>query len=111
MKKKFLGSTQIAISILGLGTVKIGRNQAVKYPSAFTIPEDKEVLDLLNFAKDLGINLIDTAPAYGNSEERLGKLLQGTRKDWVIVSKVGEEFEQEQSHYNFTPEHAHMSID
>lgn len=42
----------------------------MKYPSGFTIPDDREAADLLALARDLGINLIDTAPAYGRSEER-----------------------------------------
>ncbi len=60
----------------------------MKYPSGFRIPDDDEARMLLKLARDLGINLIDTAPAYGRSEERLGPLLRGQRQDWVIVSKV-----------------------
>jgi aryl-alcohol dehydrogenase-like predicted oxidoreductase len=110
MQQKILGNTGIAVSTLGLGTVKFGRNQAVKYPQAFEIPDDQHLIKLLHAARDLGINLIDTAPAYGMSEARLGTLLSGTRKDWVIVSKVGEEFVNGESVYNFTPEHAEKSI-
>jgi len=62
----------------------------VKYPSGFQIPDDDEARLLLRQARQLGINLIDTAPAYGRSEERLGPLLRGQRNEWVIVSKVGE---------------------
>ncbi|OGT30949.1 MAG: aldo/keto reductase [Gammaproteobacteria bacterium RIFCSPHIGHO2_12_FULL_35_23] len=102
MDKCLLGSTEIAVSRLGLGTVKLGRNTAIKYPHDFKIPDDKAASYLLSFAKDLGINLLDTAPAYGNSEERLGKLLQGERQDWVLVSKAGEEFDGMQSTYNFS---------
>lgn len=56
-----LGDTGLAVSPLGLGTVKFGRDQGVKYPSGFTIPDDHEAADLLALAHDLGINLIDTA--------------------------------------------------
>jgi aryl-alcohol dehydrogenase-like predicted oxidoreductase len=111
LPKKLLGSTGLEVSVLGLGTVKFGRNQGVKYPEAFEIPDDKHLLNLLAFAKDLGINLLDTAPAYGTSEERLGTLLKKTRKDWVIAGKVGEEFINGNSLYNFTPEYAKMSIE
>ena len=55
--------------------------------------------------------MIDTAPAYGLSEERLGRLLAGQRDDWVIVGKVGEEFEGGESSYHFTPEHFEMSLE
>jgi len=105
-----LGNTDLQVSALGLGTVKLGRDQAVKYPGSFTIPDDHNAAALLAQARDLGINLIDTAPAYGNSEERLGKLLAGQRSDWLICSKVGEEFEGGQSHFDFSPEHTRQSV-
>jgi len=110
LPKKLLGNTGLEVSVIGLGTVKFGRNQGVKYPETFEIPTDKHLLNLLASAKDFGINLLDTAPAYGTSEERLGTLLKKTRKDWVIVGKVGEDFINGDSLYNFTPEHASMSI-
>ncbi len=106
-----LGSTGLSISALGLGTVKLGRNEGVKYPSEFTIPDDRAAADLLALARDLDINLIDTAPAYGNSEERLGALLQGQRGDWIICSKVGEEFCEGQSSFDFSPEHTRFSVE
>jgi aryl-alcohol dehydrogenase-like predicted oxidoreductase len=49
---------------------------------------------------------LDTAPAYGNSEERLGKLLKDDRKQWLICSKVGEEFIEGESSFDFS-EHTH----
>lgn len=109
--RNLLGSTGIAVSALGLGTVKFGRNQQVHYPEAFTLPNDKEILNLLSLAQDLGINLLDTAPAYGNSEERLGVLLKNQRKAWVLSTKVGEEFVNGASQYDFTPEATRKSIE
>jgi aryl-alcohol dehydrogenase-like predicted oxidoreductase len=105
-----LGSTDLNVSVLGFGTVKFGRNTDVKYPSGFSIPDDKEAANLLALAQDLNINLLDTAPAYGNSEERLGKLLRGQRDRWVIVSKAGEEYINQQSVYNFNADHILESI-
>jgi aryl-alcohol dehydrogenase-like predicted oxidoreductase len=110
MERRHLGTTGIEVSVLGLGTVKFGRNQGVKYPSAFEIPEEGHLSSLLSLAKELGINVLDTAPAYGTSEERLGSLLKGQRQDWVIVGKVGEEFEDGKSTYNFSPEHFEKSL-
>lgn len=114
-RRKF-GSTDIAVSVVGLGTVKLGRDQGVKYPQAFTIPDDDAASALINYAHELGINLIDTAPAYGNSEERLGHLfsgnkLSGQRSDWIICTKVGEEFEDGKSFFNFTAAHTRFSIE
>ncbi len=110
MKKRQLAVTDIAISPLGLGTVKLGRDQGVKYPESFTIPDDRAAADLIALARELGINLIDTAPAYGNSEQRLGGLLQGQRQDWVICTKVGEEFEDGRSFFDFSAAHTRASI-
>ena len=104
MKKMLLGNTDIVISRIGLGTVKFGRNQQVHYPQGFDLPTDKAILDLLSLARDLGINLLDTAPAYGSSEERLGKLLKGQRDQWVLATKAGEEFIDGASHYDFKPQ-------
>ena len=111
MELKELGQTGIQVSRLGLGTVKFGRNQGVKYPHGFDIADMTFLADLLALAKDLGINTLDTAPAYGMSEERLGELLAGQREDWVIVGKAGEEFENGESAYYFTPEHFEMSVE
>lgn len=108
--KRQVGSTEIKVSVLGLGTVKLGRDQEVKYPSGFTIPNDDEVRDLLALSQDLGINFIDTAPAYGNSEERLGQLMANPN-DWVIMTKVGEIFENGQSRFDFSAEHTRMSVE
>ena len=89
MDKINLGNTGINVSRLGLGTVKFGRNKGVKYPKGFELPSDKECAALLELSQELGINMLDTAPAYGTSEERLGKVLTGQRDRWVIVGKAG----------------------
>ncbi|SEL05102.1 Predicted oxidoreductase [Atopomonas hussainii] len=106
-----LGNTGLKLSPLGLGTVKIGRNQGVKYPTGFELPDDNAVRNLLAQAHDLGINLLDTAPAYGKSEERLGPLLKGQREQWLICSKVGEEFTDGQSSFDFSAAHTRYSIE
>ncbi len=110
MELRALGDSGIMVSPLGLGTVKIGRDQQVKYPAGFTIPDDKAVRELLALAWDLGINTLDTAPAYGNSEERLGQLLPH-KNDWVIVGKVGEIFEGGESSFDFSAAHTRMSVE
>ena len=111
-----LGKTDIRISRLGLGTVKFGRNQSVKYPEAFELPSDNEARTLLHSARDFGINLLDTAPAYGVSEERLGYLLRGERKNWVICTKAGEEFSRNyegdgKSNFDFEPAALRLSVE
>jgi aryl-alcohol dehydrogenase-like predicted oxidoreductase len=110
MLKRALGSTGIDVSVLGLGTVKIGRNQQVKYPSGFELPDDRSVVELFEQAQSLGINFIDTAPAYGTSEQRLGELLPD-RDNWVIVTKVGEIFDNGISHFDFSFDYTMKSVE
>ena len=106
-----LGSSGLLVSPLGLGTVKLGRDQGVKYPNGFTIPDDAAARELLAQARDLGINLIDTAPAYGTSETRLGPLLREQRQQWIIASKVGEEFDNGVSRFDFSAAHTRLSVE
>lgn len=119
LDKRAIAGTGIEVSPLGLGTVKFGRNQGVKYPAQFAIPDDGEILRLLELAHELGLNLLDTAPAYGTSEERLGQLFarhKGLRERWVICGKVGEEFtttadNQGHSHFDFSEQHIRYSVE
>ena len=112
-RRKNIAETGLAVSPLGLGTVKLGRTAGVKYPDSFKIPDDVQTLKLLSQASELGINLIDTAPAYGNSEQRLGQLLPKLNREWIIATKVGELFNADlaQSHYNFTAEFIKQSVE
>ena len=98
-----LGSTGIMVSPLALGTVKFGRNTGVKYPRPFAVPDDAALASLLSLAAELGFNTLDTAPAYGASEERLGRLLGAQRDRWVICTKAGEEFDGAASTHDFSP--------
>ena len=110
LPRRMLGDTGIEVSCLGLGTVKFGRNQEVKYPNGFKIPGDREVQSLLQQANELGINFLDTAPAYGCSEQRLGRLLQN-RQQWIIGTKVGEEFISGKSQYHFDQASVRRSLE
>ena len=110
IEKRLLGSTGIKVSSLGLGTVKFGRNEQVKYPQDFKIPGDQDVMRILDSAWSVGINFIDTAPAYGTSEERLGQLL-AQRHDWVIETKVGEIFENGQSRFDFSASYTRETVE
>jgi aryl-alcohol dehydrogenase-like predicted oxidoreductase len=105
-----LGRTGMSVSLLGLGTVKLGRREAVRYPADFELPDERAAAGLLDTARSLGINLLDTAPAYGTSEERLGRLLRHQRGHWLISSKVGETFEHGKSSHDFSPEAVQASI-
>lgn len=110
LQKRALGQTGLSISCLALGTVKFGRTEGVKYPNIYSLPSNYQVGALLDQAKSFGINLLDTAPAYGSSEQRLGDLLKD-RHDWVICTKVGEEFNSGKSFYNFSASHVKKSVE
>jgi aryl-alcohol dehydrogenase-like predicted oxidoreductase len=105
-----IASTGCNVSRLGLGTVKFGRNQGVKYPEDFSLPDDKTISTLLALASEFGVNLLDTAPAYGSSEARLGKLLGSTRQNWLISTKVGESFNDGISTFDFSPVAVEQSV-
>jgi aryl-alcohol dehydrogenase-like predicted oxidoreductase len=116
MELRPLGTTGMLVSPIGLGTVKLGRNQRVKYPGAFALPTDEEATALLQRAAELGINLLDTAPAYGASEERLGELMSragwfGGRDRWVISTKAGEEFSAGESRFDFSARAIRASVE
>lgn len=112
LPRRPLGNTGLDVSLLGLGTVKLGRNRDVKYPTGFELPSDRSAITLLDTARELGINLLDTAPAYGTSETRLGELLRTQPNDhWCICTKTGESWSATTgSAYDFTPEATHQSV-
>jgi|TARA_B110000879_G_scaffold41282_1_gene58156 aryl-alcohol dehydrogenase-like predicted oxidoreductase len=110
LERRALGSTGIKISSLGLGTVKFGRNEEVRYPKSFSLPTDMQIERLLDIARQEGINLLDTAPAYGSSEQRIGRLLKD-RDQWVISTKVGEQFITGKSIFDFSAEKTTESIE
>lgn len=106
-----LGNTALKTSRISLGTVKFGRNSNVKYPETFELPDDAAIVDLLHCCMENGINLLDTAPAYGSSEERIGKLLPGSREDWILCSKVGENYDNHLSTYDYSADSVRSSIE
>ena len=73
-----LGASGLAVSVVGLGTNNFG--------ISLDFEQCRAVVDA---ALDQGITLFDTADSYGESEQRLGELLQGRRDDVVIATKFG----------------------
>ncbi len=113
LKKLKPQSVPAAPSPLGLGTVKFGRNASVKYPGGegFALPTDGEIENILDLCLEAGINLVDTAPAYGSSEERLGQLMRHRRDKFLLMTKTGEEFDGASSQYIFDKNHTRMSVE
>lgn len=110
MELRSLGRSNMQVSVLGLGTVKLGRDRGVAYPETFQIPSRESAGRLLAQAREHRVNLLDTAPAYGTSEETLGHLLRGQRQDWIICTKAGESFQNGRSQFDFSAAAMEQSI-
>lgn len=95
--------TRAGVGSIGFGAFKIGRNEGAQYAAGYAIPSDEEAGRLLGTVLDMGIRLIDTAPAYGLSEERIGRHLSHRRSEFRLCTKAGETFENGRSHYDFAP--------
>lgn len=79
MEQRNLGTLDLKVSALGLGT------------NNFAYRSDVDPMPVVARALDLGVTLFDTAEAYGEgrSEEALGKALGARRRDVVIATKWG----------------------
>ncbi len=88
MRYRELGDTGLKVSVIGLGTWQFGGEWGRAYGPA-------EAGAILGRARELGINLIDTAECYGPdhlSESLIGQSLPGRREDWIIATKFGHRF-------------------
>jgi aryl-alcohol dehydrogenase-like predicted oxidoreductase len=83
MEKRTFGKTGLSVSLLGFGGGPIG----------YLGTDQKQVEIIVNTLLDAGVNLIDTAAAYQGSEEALGKAVAHRRKQFVLVSKCGQQFD------------------
>jgi methylglyoxal reductase len=85
VKHIHIGKSGIKTSAVGIGTWAIGGD------SHWGPSDETESIRTIHRARELGVSLVDTAPAYGlgRSEEVVGKALQGRRTDYVLCSKCG----------------------
>lgn len=111
MELREIGRTGLSVSPVGFGAFKIGRNQGAKYAERYDLPDENAVSDLLNGLLDSGINLIDTAPAYGLSEERIGAAIAHRREEFVLSTKIGETFLDGKSTYDFSASAIRHSVE
>lgn len=79
MEKRQLGKTDLRVSVLGFGGAEIGFEKA----------EARTVAELLHRALDAGLNVIDTAECYLQSEELIGQAVSDRRNDFHLFSKCG----------------------
>jgi aryl-alcohol dehydrogenase-like predicted oxidoreductase len=84
IEKRILGKSGIEVTKIGLGLWAIGGDEWGEV-------EDRESLDVISAALDMGINFFDTADVYGtgHSEELLGKAMQGRRDKFIVATKIG----------------------
>jgi aryl-alcohol dehydrogenase-like predicted oxidoreductase len=78
MTYRRLGDSGLVVSALGLGANNFGRRIDVEATRA-----------VVDAALDAGVNLIDTADGYGESEDYLGEVLAGRRDQVVLATKFG----------------------
>ena len=79
MEKRRLGKTDMNVSVLGFGGSEIGYERASR----------ETVAQLLNSALNAGLNVIDTAECYYNSEELIGEAVSNRRKEFYLFTKCG----------------------
>lgn len=85
MKYRKLGRNGPEVSAMGFGCMSIGI--ADVYTSS--IHNDEDAIKLLHRSLELGINFLDTADVYGDSEEKVGKAIRGKREDVFLATKFG----------------------
>ena len=74
MKKKRLGRTALAVTELGLGAIPIQRRST------------EDAIRVVERCLDLGINFIDTANGYTDSEDKIGRAIAGRRREDIIIA-------------------------
>jgi len=79
MEKRQFGSTDMLVSVLGFGGAEIG----------FEGAPQEDVDALLGAALDSGLNVIDTAECYADSEAKIGRAVSGRRNDFFLFTKCG----------------------
>ncbi|CAN5727147.1 hypothetical protein BH10CYA1_BH10CYA1_50280 [soil metagenome] len=79
MEKKPFGKTGMNVAALGFGGGEIGYENA----------EYATVKELLAAALDQGLNVIDTAECYVDSEEKIGETVSHRRNDFYLFTKCG----------------------
>lgn len=87
MQYRRLGKTELVVSVIGVGTWQFGG----EWGKAFAQDEVDRMFDR---ARELGINLIDTAECYGDhvSERLVGAAVKRDRDKWIVATKFGHHF-------------------
>jgi aryl-alcohol dehydrogenase-like predicted oxidoreductase len=91
MKYRRLGRTSLQVSEISLGTAEIGQDYGIPVDHEQLRPTKVQAVRLLNRALDMGVNFVDTARVYGESEAIIGRALKKRRGEYVLASKVASE--------------------
>lgn len=85
MESRLLGRSGLKISTITMGTMTFGGRGFAKTVGELGVTEARRLVDI---CLDAGVNLIDTADVYssGLSEEILGEIIGGPRKNGVLVA-------------------------
>lgn len=83
LPRQRLGRTGLEVTTLGYGAMEV-RGAPAGPPVS-----DEQAAQILNAVLDAGINLIDTSPDYGRSEELIGQCIAGRRPEYYLASKCG----------------------
>lgn len=99
MKYQKLGRSDLEASVVSFGAWGIGGGSVWSDMA----PGVAEVRNLLDAAKDLGINYIDTAPVYGTgmSETLLGEALKGRRDQFLLQTKCSLNWRKEGGNFHY----------
>lgn len=97
MKYMKIGKSEIEASVITMGAMGIGGG------TWWRNSDDEESIQTIHRAQELGINTIDTAPVYGfgHSEEVIGKAIKGRRSEFVISTKCGLWWDDEEGSFRF----------
>jgi aryl-alcohol dehydrogenase-like predicted oxidoreductase len=87
LRYRKLGRTDLAVSAISLGTVSLGLDYGISAPGQSGRPDELSAVRLLRYAAERGINFLDTAPAYGDSERFIGRAL-GSNPRIVVATKL-----------------------
>jgi aryl-alcohol dehydrogenase-like predicted oxidoreductase len=101
MQKRKLGKSSLEVSALGLGCMGMSYHRG-------PAPDRNTMIALIRKAVEIGVNFFDTAEVYGPfiNEELVGEALFPFRKEVVIATKFGFNFENGKSTgLNSRPEH------
>jgi len=110
MQKRKLGKSNLEVSALGLGCMRMSHDES-------PIPDKQEMISFLHAAVDRGITFFDTAEVYGpfTNEALVGEALSPLREQVVIATKFGHNFDPHTGAnlggLNSQPEHIKQAVE